>query len=96
MLQVLPEEPNKNYFSVLAIIPMFANAIWELLRSFIMYYKNGPEYVETYTCRGWRVIGLLIAGLPAHGPPDYVNITRLGSPELFTTSTINQSTNGVN
>ncbi|KAK1433073.1 hypothetical protein QVD17_09979 [Tagetes erecta] len=92
--QVLPEEPNKNYFSILAIIPMFANAFWELVRSFIMYYQNGPEYVETYTCRGWRVVGLLIAGLPAHGPPDYVNLTRLGSPELFMTSSVNQSTNG--
>ncbi|KAD4888157.1 hypothetical protein R6Q59_034750 [Mikania micrantha] len=90
--QVLAEEPNKNYFSILAIIPMFANAIWELFRSFIMYYQNGPEYCETYTCRGWRVIGLLIAGLPAHGPPDYVNLTRLGSPELFITSTVDPST----
>lgn len=90
-MQVLPEEPNKNYFSIFAIIPMFANATWELIRSFIMYYQNGPEYGETYTCRGWRVIGLLIAGLPAHGPQDYVNLTRLGSPELF----VDQSTNGV-
>ncbi|XP_076884754.1 triacylglycerol lipase OBL1-like [Bidens hawaiensis] len=93
--QVLPEEPNKNYFSILAIIPMFVNAFWELVRSFIMYYQRGPEYCETYTCRGWRVIGLLIAGLPAHGPPDYVNLTRLGSPELFITSSTDQPTNGV-
>ncbi|KAI3785075.1 hypothetical protein L1987_44187 [Smallanthus sonchifolius] len=94
--QVLPEEPNKNYFSILFIIPKFANAIWELVRSFIMYYQNGPEYTETYTCRSWRVVGLLFAGLPAHGPPDYVNLTRLGSPELFMTSSGVQSTNGVN
>ncbi|KAJ9562327.1 hypothetical protein OSB04_007487 [Centaurea solstitialis] len=89
--KVLPEEPNKNYFSIFAIIPMFANATWELIRSFIIYYQNGPEYRETFTCRGWRVIGLLIAGLPAHGPQDYVNLTRLGSPELFA----EQSTNGI-
>ncbi|KAL9999087.1 putative triacylglycerol lipase [Helianthus debilis subsp. tardiflorus] len=94
--QMLPEEPNKNYFSILAIIPMFANAFWEFLRSFIIYYQNGPEYSETFTCRGWRVIGLLIAGLPAHGPQDYVNLTRLGSPELFITSSVDQLTNGVN
>ncbi|KAK9067059.1 hypothetical protein SSX86_014383 [Deinandra increscens subsp. villosa] len=94
--QVLSEEPNKNYFSILAIIPMFANAFWELLRSFIMYYQNGPEYCETYTCRGSRLIGLLIAGLPAHGPPDYINLTRLGSPKLFMMSSTDQSTNGVN
>ncbi|MFS7973928.1 putative triacylglycerol lipase [Helianthus anomalus] len=94
--QMLPEEPNKNYFSILAIIPMFANAFWEFLRSFIIYYQNGPEYSETFTCRGWRVIGLLIAGLPPHGPQDYVNLTRLGSPELFITSSVDQLTNGVN
>ncbi|KAJ0526747.1 putative triacylglycerol lipase [Helianthus annuus] len=87
--QVLAEEPNKNYFSIFAIIPMFANAFWELLRSFIMYYQNGPEYYETYTCKGWRVIGLLIAGLSAHGPTDYVNLTRLGSPKLCMTSLAN-------
>ncbi|KAI3500449.1 hypothetical protein L1887_36270 [Cichorium endivia] len=93
--QVLAEEPNKNYFSILAFIPMFTNAIWELVRSFIIYYQNGPEYSETFTCRGWRVIGLLIAGLPAHGPQDYVNLTRLGSPELFKLSSADHLTNGV-
>ncbi|KAL7605958.1 hypothetical protein Lser_V15G20139 [Lactuca serriola] len=93
--QVLAEEPNKNYFSILAFIPMFANALWELLRSFIIYYQNGPEYCETFTCRGWRVIGLLIAGLPAHGPQDYVNLTRLGSPELFKLSSHEKSINDV-
>ncbi|KAL4582282.1 hypothetical protein LXL04_006826 [Taraxacum kok-saghyz] len=93
--QVLSEEPNKNYFSILAIIPMFVNATWELVRSFIINYQNGPEYSETFTCRGWRVIGLLIAGLPAHGPQDYVNLTRLGSPELFKHSSADKLTNGV-
>lgn len=92
---MLAEEPNKNYFSILAFIPMFANALWELLRSFIIYYQNGPEYCETFTCRGWRVIGLLIAGLPAHGPQDYVNLTRLGSPELFKLSSHEKSINDV-
>nr|XP_043614268.1 triacylglycerol lipase OBL1-like [Erigeron canadensis] len=91
--QVLAEEPNKNYFSIFAMIPMFVNAIWELLRSFIIYYQNGAGYSETYTCRGLRVIGLLIAGLAAHGPQDYVNLTRLGSPELFKpASYVNKST----
>ncbi|GJW39204.1 triacylglycerol lipase OBL1, partial [Tanacetum coccineum] len=94
--QVLTEEPNKNYFSILALIPMFGNAIWELVRSFILRFQNGPEYCETFTCQGWRVIGLLIAGLPAHGPQDYVNLTRLGSPEIFMIASVDQATNGVN
>ncbi|KAI3669821.1 hypothetical protein L6452_41241 [Arctium lappa] len=94
-LKVLPEEPNKNYFSIFAIIPMFVNAVWELLRSFIIYYQDGPDYCETFSCRGLRLVGLLIAGLPAHGPQDYVNLTRLGSPELFKYSSLDHSTNGV-
>ncbi|XP_024977535.1 probable feruloyl esterase A [Cynara cardunculus var. scolymus] len=81
--QVLTEEPNKNYFSIFAVIPMFINAVWELLRSFIIPYQSGPEYYETVPCRGWRLIGLVIAGLSAHGPQDYVNLTRLGPAELF-------------
>ncbi|KVH92526.1 Lipase, class 3, partial [Cynara cardunculus var. scolymus] len=93
--QVLPEEPNKNYFSLFSIIPMFVNAVWELLRSFIIYYQDGPEYCETFSCRGLRVFGLLIAGLPAHGPQDYVNLTRLGSPELFKYSSTDHAINGV-
>ncbi|KAI3669822.1 hypothetical protein L6452_41243 [Arctium lappa] len=93
--QVLPEEPNKNYFSIFAIIPMFVNAVWELLRSFIIYYQDGPDYCETFSCRGLRLVGLLIAGLPAHGPQDYINLTRLGSPELFKYSSLDHSTNGV-
>ncbi|GJV23918.1 triacylglycerol lipase OBL1 [Tanacetum coccineum] len=92
--QVVTEEPNKNYFSVFAIIPMFANAMWELLRSFIIYYQRGPEYCETYTCRGLRVFGLLIAGLPAHSPQDYVNLTRLGASYRPLNRFISRSHNG--
>jgi len=75
------EEPNKNYFSWKAMIPMKINALWELIRSFTIVYKYGDEYEEGWLLRFVRVLGLVLpAGIPAHGTQDYVNITRLGIP----------------
>lgn len=81
--QVVAEEPNKNYFSPLTAIPKTLNAMWELIRSFIIPYTDGPSYTESYFLRVFRIIGLLIPGIPAHCPQDYVNATRLGSPDVF-------------
>ncbi|KAL2242086.1 UNVERIFIED_CONTAM: putative feruloyl esterase A [Sesamum indicum] len=46
--QVLEEEPNKNYFSVLYVVPKILNAVYELIRSFILPWRKGEEYKE-----GW-------------------------------------------
>lgn len=80
--KVMEEEPNKNYFSLLWVIPKNMNAAWELLRSFILPWVKGSEYRECGFMRVWRVIGLVIPGLSAHAPQDYVNSTRLGSLPL--------------
>ncbi|TXG52423.1 hypothetical protein EZV62_021592 [Acer yangbiense] len=77
--KVLVEEPNKNYFNLLWIVPKYLNAVWELIRSFIIPYTTGPDYRESWFMRFARVIGLVIPGLPPHGPQDYNNVTRLGS-----------------
>ncbi|KAK2660285.1 hypothetical protein Ddye_006818 [Dipteronia dyeriana] len=77
--KVLVEEPNKNYFNLLWIVPKYLNAVWELIRSFIIPCTAGPDYRESWFMRFARVIGLVIPGLPAHGPQDYNNVTRLGS-----------------
>ncbi|KAJ8447980.1 hypothetical protein Cgig2_028856 [Carnegiea gigantea] len=74
----MPEEPNKNYCSLLRIIPMYVNAGWELIRGFILPYSKGPDYQEGWVQKAFRVFGLLIPGLSAHGPQDYDNVTRLG------------------
>ncbi|TXG52424.1 hypothetical protein EZV62_021593 [Acer yangbiense] len=80
--KVLLEEPNKNYFNLLWVVPKYINAVWELIRSFIIPYTEGPDYRESLFMRLVRVIGLVIPGLPAHGPQDYDNVARLGSITL--------------
>ncbi|KAM0968395.1 hypothetical protein PS1_016973 [Malus domestica] len=77
--KVMEEEPNKNYFNVFWFIPKCLNALWELIRSFILPLIRGAEYKESWFMRMLRVVGLVIPGLAAHAPQDYVNITRLGS-----------------
>ncbi|KAK9285377.1 hypothetical protein L1049_024568 [Liquidambar formosana] len=81
--KIVAEEPNKNYFGPFSVIPKTINAVWELIRSFIIPYVKGPEYREGWLLRVFRVIGLVIAGIPAHTPQDYVNSTRLGSSDVF-------------
>ena len=83
MMQMLPEEPNKNYFSLWVQIPMMVNAFYELTRSFTLPNKYGPDYVEGYFFRLFRLTGLVMPGAPAHCPQDYVNLTRLGPPDVF-------------
>ncbi|XVF36289.1 hypothetical protein REPUB_Repub19eG0045300 [Reevesia pubescens] len=77
--KVMLEEPNKNYFSLLWVLPQIMNAVWELIRGFIMPYWNGPDYKESWCLRMSRIIGFVVPGLSAHFPQDYVNSTRLGS-----------------
>ncbi|XP_038724079.1 triacylglycerol lipase OBL1-like [Tripterygium wilfordii] len=82
--KIVEEEPHKNYVSLLATIPRMINALWELIRSFIIRYRKGPEYAEGWLLILVRLVGVALPGLSAHNPQDYVNLTRLGSPEIYT------------
>lgn len=77
--RVLPEEPNKNYFSLLWVLPKMMIAALELVRGFILPSIKGLDYKEGRVLRLLRVIGLVVPGVSAHSPQDYVNSTRLGS-----------------
>lgn len=59
------------------------NAMWELIRSFIIPYWIGEEYREGWFLRCFRVVALLIPGFPAHFPNEYVNVTQLGDLPLY-------------
>nr|POE62153.1 hypothetical protein CFP56_68973 [Quercus suber] len=80
--KILKDEPNKNYFSATWAIFKFMNAVWELIRSFIIPYTRGHEYKESWLMKIMRIFGLVFPGLAEHLPPDYVNVTRLGSLPL--------------
>ncbi|EXC32850.1 hypothetical protein L484_009550 [Morus notabilis] len=77
--KVLEDAPDKNYFSLIWYFPKLLNALWELIRSFINPHKYGPDYKEGWFQILYRLFGILVPGLSAHGPQDYVNLTRLGS-----------------
>nr|GEW48218.1 alpha/beta hydrolase fold protein [Tanacetum cinerariifolium] len=80
--QVVKEVENKNYFSKkLALVHL--NALFELVRSFVLPYTYGRKYKEGILLMGVRLFGLIFPGASAHCPQDYVNLTRLASLDTF-------------
>ncbi|XP_076941413.1 triacylglycerol lipase OBL1-like [Bidens hawaiensis] len=87
--QVMKEVPNKNYFRPLyrpvLIELMYLNALFEVVRSGALTYAFGRKYKEGRLLLGVRLFGLILPGVSAHCPQDYVNLTRLCSPDTFNT-----------
>ncbi|XP_052181774.1 triacylglycerol lipase OBL1 [Diospyros lotus] len=76
--QQVDEEPNRNYFGIRYMIPEHLIAVWELIRSVIIGYTHGPEYKEGWISILLRIAGLVMPGISAHSPTNYVNSIRLG------------------
>ncbi|XP_055826103.1 triacylglycerol lipase OBL1-like, partial [Solanum dulcamara] len=76
--QEVHEEPNRNFFGLRFVLPVYLNAGWEFIRSFIMCYIYGPEYKESWESVLFRMMGLFLPGISAHSPVNYVNSVRLG------------------
>ncbi|KAK7285702.1 hypothetical protein RJT34_20480 [Clitoria ternatea] len=72
------EEPNRNSFGPRFILSKHVNAIWELIKGLLIGYVEGPEYKEGWFRILFRVIGVVLPGISAHCPTDYVNSIRLG------------------
>ncbi|KAL0350672.1 UNVERIFIED_CONTAM: Lipase [Sesamum radiatum] len=76
---VVEEEPFKNYFHWGSIVTKRVDALWELVRSFLLPRMFGPDYKETLLLKIFRTVGPVFPGLPAHGLQDYINATRLAT-----------------
>ncbi|KAJ8453124.1 hypothetical protein Cgig2_008008 [Carnegiea gigantea] len=59
------------------------NAVFEVIRGFIIPYTAGRDFKEGWPLTVVRLTGILLPGVPEHGPQDYVNATRLASKDLF-------------
>lgn len=82
-IQIVEEQPYEDYKSPSAVITRILNAFSELIRSFIIPYTKGPDFSESWLLKLVRFAGLALPTLAAHNPHDYVNVTRLGSDDLY-------------
>lgn len=80
--QKVDEEPDPNLYGLRNVISAHLNAIWELIRSFIIGYTHGREYKESWFMVLVRIMGLALPGIAAHCPTDYVNSVRLGKERV--------------
>ncbi|XP_039043302.1 triacylglycerol lipase OBL1-like [Hibiscus syriacus] len=80
--KVLAEEPDKNFYLWLWTFPKMMDSVREFIRSFILPYKKGPEYKETWLMTLVRIIGFALPGTSNHMSTDYVNSNRLGTLPL--------------
>lgn len=86
--QKVHEEPDPNLYGLRNVISAHLNAIWELIRSFIIGYSHGREYKESWFMVLVRIIGLALPGISDHCPTDYVNSVRLGKKRVVQMSSI--------
>ncbi|KAI3759821.1 hypothetical protein L6452_07901 [Arctium lappa] len=86
--QRMEEEPNRNSHGLWYVIPEYVNAVWELVRGLGMGRRYGEEYKESWEGIMMRMMGLVIPGVSAHAPPNYINSIRLGKLRHVQMSTL--------
>lgn len=75
----LQEEPNRNFFAVGRQLTMHVNALWEVVQGVVMMPReHGEGFRESRMSMLFRMVGLLLPGIAAHSPTNYVNSIRLG------------------
>ncbi|XP_057779527.1 triacylglycerol lipase OBL1-like [Salvia miltiorrhiza] len=74
--QVVEEEDDDKYFSLLYVVPKVLNAVYELIRSLMLPWIKGEEYREGWFMKLFRLTALVTPGLTDHFPLEYDNITR--------------------
>lgn len=75
----LSEEPNPNFFGIARLLTMHLNAMWELLQGVVLIAaKHGEGFRENELGMIARIAGVLLPGVAAHNPCNYVNSVRLG------------------
>ena len=79
----MEEEPNRN-FSISYFIPNRAVAMWELMHTVFMGYTRGENFKEGGFSLMFRFMGILLPGISAHSPVNYVNAIRLGPALIHT------------
>ncbi|GLJ29400.1 hypothetical protein SUGI_0579650 [Cryptomeria japonica] len=77
----LVEAPNRD-LTLVYFIPIRITAIWELLQSLVLHYIKGESFKETKLSIISRIFGILVPGISAHSPVNYINAIRLGPPRL--------------
>jgi hypothetical protein len=52
--------------------------VWELVQNLLLHYVKGREFKATKLSIFCRILGLLVTGVSAHSPVNYINAVRLG------------------
>ncbi|NP_001304804.1 uncharacterized protein LOC105041961 [Elaeis guineensis] len=71
------DSPNPNYFDVKYTIPVYLNALGDLMKALLLGRTQGKDFKEEFLSILYRASGLILPGVASHSPRDYVNGGRL-------------------
>ncbi|MCO5550129.1 hypothetical protein L7F22_003610 [Adiantum nelumboides] len=81
--KALFEQPNRNFVDVVFSMVMRVLAVWELVTGVLLNrVLYGDDFKDSGLMAFARFVALLIPGIVAHAPTNYVNAVRLGPSRL--------------